>query len=463
MTEPSLTPPPHLPPGSRELAEWEAIAAGPSAHTLAPQLAPEAPEHLAALEQHRAELADLAAPDEHARSLSPSGVLFGPDCSQYQGKPDWRAVRASGCVIGGYKVSEGRTFIDPTHAWNRAQTKAAGLVPLAYHYLYYSDEYANNPALWALQADWFVDNADPAAIHVLDVEAPATSGHHLGVKEWVAQYRKRLPNHPLGVYANRALWQNRSRMPYDPAGLFDFVWHAGVGNGYYTSAAGSIQAQWSAQGGLVNSLAAVGYPTCKLWQITDHAKVPGVGGSFCDGNAFTGTLEQLRALATGTTEDDDMTAADVQAIKDYIDAALDAKLRAYFSDAWVHNPVMAAPAGTVQGTTETNAKGEKWTAYRISPLNMLNEVFRKLTPGGAVMAALGQVAAQTDTVEGSLAGIKTAIADDPTLQQFVDALHTSLGSGEGGQLTRSDVEDAVSRALTEHLSRVHLAVDAAST
>jgi hypothetical protein len=177
----------------------------------------------------------------------------------------------------------------------------------------------------------------------------------------------------------------------------------------------------------------------------------------------TGRFPIERLLAFATTPEDDMTAADVQAIKDHLDKnvlpavkatvrdIVDERVRAYFEYPWAHNPVMAAPAGTVQPTTETNDKGQKWTAYRVSPLGMINEVFRKLTPTGAVMAALGQVAAQTDTVEGSLAAVKAAVADDPTLQQFVDALHAALGSGQGGQLTRADVE----AALADVVARTH--------
>lgn len=238
------------------------------------------------------ELADHA---EQARQLSAAGVLYGPDCSQYQGRPSWSAARAAGALIGGYKVSEGRTYEDPSHAWNKAQTVAAGLQPLAYHYLYFSAEYAANPALWAAQAAFFCSKVDPKALHVLDVEAAATVGDHLGVREWVAEYRRHFPDHALGVYSNRAMWQNRSRMPYDPAGLFDYVWHAGVGNGYYTSAKGTIAQQWAGTGSLSNSFAGNGYPACKLWQITDHAVVPGVPGT-CDGNAFQGSLADLKAL-----------------------------------------------------------------------------------------------------------------------------------------------------------------------
>jgi hypothetical protein len=348
--------------------------------------------------------------------------------------PDWSAVRASGCVIGGYKVSEGRTFIDPTHAWNRAQTKAAGLVPLAYHYLFYSDEYAANPSLWARQADWFVDNADPAAIHVLDVEAAATSGHHLGVREWVAQYRKRLPNHPLGVYANRALWQNRSRMPYDPAGLFDFLWHAGVGNGYYTSATGTVQAQWSAQSSLVNSFASNGFPTCKLWQITDHAKVPGVGGTFCDGNAFTGTLAELRALAT-TTGDTDMPLDTNDLAK--VRALVRDEVRTAFSEAWVN-----ADALVDNPESQISPLGMILQSHLRAPARLLGT---RVNTGLTVQQALTAAVIQTDTLESSQTAQSAALAGlDP--DALAEAIVAKL---PGGSVDVAAFRQAFGQALED--------------
>jgi hypothetical protein len=318
-------------------------------------------------------------------------------------------------------------------------------VPLAYHYLFYSDEYGNNPALWARQADLFIDNADPAAIHVLDVEAAATSGHHLGVREWVAQYRRRLPNHPLGVYANRALWENRSRMPYSPAGLFDFVWHAGVGNGYYTSATGTIQAQWSAQGGLVNSFAAVGYPTVKLWQLTDHAKVSGVGGSFCDGNAFIGTLSELQALATGKAGDDmPLTDAEWTKLRGIVDDVVHDRL----AQPWVN-------ADALVDDTKT----------QISPLQMIEQAYMR-APGRLMNAKIGgttvkdallAAVAQTDTLEASEAAQSAALAG-----LNVDALATALAeklTGGSGTLDAAMIRQAFDEVLTEKLPSVHLAVD----
>jgi hypothetical protein len=418
-------------PGTAEAEEWSAIAAAPSRHGQGfDEVDPDDPAHLEAVNVDLEQAEPAAAAEDGPRSLSGVGVLFGPDCSQYQGKPDWHAVRAAGCVIGGYKVSEGRTFEDPSHEWNRAQTKANGLVPLAYHYLFYSDAYAADPSLWAAQAEWFVRQADPAAIHVLDVEASATAGHHLGVREFVARYRQLLPGHGLGVYANRALWENRSRMPYTPAGLFDFVWHAGVGNGYYTTATGTIQQQWSAQSGLVNSFAAQGYPVVKLWQITDHAKVSGVGGSFCDGNAFMGTLTELKAL-TGQNGAQDMPLDSTDLTK--VRAIVKDEVRSALADPWVN-----ADALVDDPTKQISPLGMVLQSYLRSPGNLLTT---KLGSSGPTVGVALQSTAST------VARLDTASQDDATLAQITQLLNDKLGSGTGGGLSKQDVIDAVDEVV----------------
>lgn len=286
------------PGGSVEAREWARIHTAPSWH----QRTLEA--RAAALVRAAQRVEPAPQPEEvehHAgllRRLSGAGVIFGPDVSQYQGRPNFATVKAAGCALAWRKATEGRTFADPSGEYNRAAIPKAGLVGGAYHYLYFSQEYADKPALWGAQADWFAHNVDASEGHALDVEAAASAGAWLGVREWVAEYRRLFPNHPLGGYFNRSLWRNRSRVPYDPAGLFDYVWHAGIGDGYYTAAAGSIAAEWTAIKGLSNSAAGMGYPVVELWQISDHATVPGISGT-CDGNAYQGSAGELAALLTG--------------------------------------------------------------------------------------------------------------------------------------------------------------------
>lgn len=398
-------------PGSPEHAEWEAIAHAPAWHSR--DLSTRRRALAAAAETRPAELlsADHAATLAH---LAAGGVLLGPDVSQYQGLPAWATVKAAGCRIGWRKATEGRTFLDPSAEHNRAGIPGAGLTGGAYHFLYFSQEYADKPALWGAQADWFARNVDASEGHALDVEAAASAGNHLGVKEWVAEYRRLFPGHPLGGYLNKSLWRNRSRIPYDPADVFDYIWHAGIGDGYYTAATGSLPAEWAAVKTLSNSVAAMGYPVVNLWQYTDHAQVPGVGGTFCDGNAFQGGAAEYAALLTGKTPgDDSMSAQDVQNLETYL--ASDAFTRV----------VRAAVHGTPIGKL-TNADG--------SPVTLGQAV-------SLLWAALPNV---DELSPAAVASVTAAIT--PVIQ----------GQAAQGGLSRGELVDA----LTEALSRIHVVADA---
>lgn len=289
--------------GSTEYAEWSTIAAAPSWHS---RPAPERKLHLAWLAERRDDqiqdgpgVSRLAALEDHRdmlTGLASVGVIFGPDVSQFQDHPNWATVRTSGCKIKIWKETEGRTYADPSAPYNRTAT--TGMVEGSYHYLYFSQEYVDKPALWAAQADWYAKNTRKDVGHLLDVEAAATLGHHLGVREWVAEYRKLFPTHPLGCYTNRSLWTNRSRIPYPLDDLFDYVWHAGIADGRYTPATGSIGQEWAATGTLTNSVADMGHPVVELWQISDHAQLPGVVGGV-DGNAYLGSAAELTGLFLG--------------------------------------------------------------------------------------------------------------------------------------------------------------------
>lgn len=428
-------------PGTPEYAEWQEIAAAPAWHQRPVEV------RRARLEQMRHQQAVLSPAEEadelqaaarledELRRLSAAGVLFGPDVSQYQGLPAWATVKAAGCRLKFWKATEGRTFKCPSAAHNAAPL--AGMVDCAYHFLYFSQEYADRPALWGAQADWFARNVTAGVGHVLDVEAAATPGHWLGVKEWAAEYRRLFPGHPLGGYLNRSLWRNRSRMPYDPAGIFDYVWHAGIGDGYYTSATGSIAAEWGAVGSLSNSVAGMGFPTVRLWQITDHAAVPGVSGT-CDGNAWQGTAADLAAMLTGTRGDDSMSAADVAALKAYIDSKL----------ADLPPAVWRVPVG---GETDPNGHAVTQGIASQRNYNRIADVQAKVT---AQTSALVKVLAQTDTLEAVNAAQTAALA---LINR--DALAESIAAKLGGSADAAIVKAAVTEALHEELPGVHLAIE----
>ena len=251
-------------------------------------------------------------------------TLLGVDVSEWQGRPDWHRVRASGVVFAIARVSFGATHNDRSYAYNRASIPKAGLVPGGYHFL--------TGAYPAAQADLFCANVDPAAIHVLDVEYAA-----LDVQAWVARYRRHFPDHELLVYTGRDLWSravgslNGSAVgplwlagyrpnAYTLAANVKTEQESGVSRDWHASVdmtplwdtrmlaqvAGPVGApgrvepigvKWAAaQRAGVTGYRFGGWTSWTIAQFSDHCAVPGISGGV-DGDAFAGTIGQLRALA----------------------------------------------------------------------------------------------------------------------------------------------------------------------
>ncbi|WP_258297841.1 GH25 family lysozyme [Paenibacillus peoriae] len=59
----------------------------------------------------------------------------GIDVSRYQGKIDWKAVKADGISFAFIKASQGQRYVDPTFITNAKGAKAAGVLLGAYHFL----------------------------------------------------------------------------------------------------------------------------------------------------------------------------------------------------------------------------------------------------------------------------------------------------------------------------------------
>lgn len=285
-------------PGTPEHEEWQAIAQ---------RIAEEAPPDPGPLPEPADPEEPDAPPDGDPGSTYGEGAaagaipaLLGVDVSQFQGRPDWARVRRSGVTFALAKVSEGRTYLDPSYPYNKTAIRAAGLVPGAYHYLYWSSAYTTD-ALWGAQAEWFVRNADPNAIHALDVESRAPAGASVNVRAWVHRYRQLLPTHPLLIYTNYGLWHSVSRVPYDGA-PFGPLWVAGYRPGQYVPARGTLAQQWrTVKPADDGGLPFLGWTRYTMMQFTDHAQVPGISG-LVDGDAFPGTLDQLTSLTRSTKD-----------------------------------------------------------------------------------------------------------------------------------------------------------------
>jgi lysozyme len=216
--------------------------------------------------------------------------LYGVDVSSFQGSPDYAKVHAAGVAFVIAKATEGLGYTDPTYTRNKAAIPAAGLVPGAYHFLRGTHDGAS-------QAEAFVRAADPHAIHALDVEClddVRKFNRHLDVPGFVKRYKQLLPGHPLVIYTGRDFWTACAGTA-TPGPTYGPLWAAGYVPNAYVTGTGSLSQQWAKAGKATSGLPWAGWTSWAVVQFTDHATVPGINGGV-DGDAFTGTLDDLRAL-----------------------------------------------------------------------------------------------------------------------------------------------------------------------
>lgn len=216
-------------------------------------------------------------------------TLTGPDCSRHQGLVDWAAVARAGHDFAIIKATDGiRYGYTSWFLTHFPRVKAAGLVPGAYHFLL-----AQHPG--ADQARFYVDivrksGGFDGVLAVVDVETGADGGRpSIGtVRDFAAEFRRLVPDHPLIVYTGAWYWVD---ILGNPRGSdVGPLWHSE----YETTAAEVADGPERGSYG--------GWPAPTIWQHTSTGSCPGVSGN-CDLNRFGGDRAQLLALTTG---DDDM-------------------------------------------------------------------------------------------------------------------------------------------------------------
>ena len=195
--------------------------------------------------------------------LAPAGAIPGIDVSHHQDVIDWPAVAASGKEFVFAKATEGRSFVDPMYATNKAGAEAAGLLFGAYHFAQ-PDGARRDPIR---EADHFVDHAllEPGnLLPVLDIER--TGGlSQAQVTEWIIRWLDRVTER-LGV---------RPIVYTSPNG-----WDVRTGDTTAVAAAG-YTVLWVAHWGVANPrLPADDWNGngWTFWQYTSQGTVPGIGG-----------------------------------------------------------------------------------------------------------------------------------------------------------------------------------------
>ena len=250
-------------------------------------------------------------------------VLFGIDCSSYQGNWDEKAAPAAGLAWGCEKATQGTGYVNPEYGGSITGMRAAGLIPGGYHF-------TDGSGTGGAQADHFVTTTGGGAGVFLmqDVEALGQIDR-AHVVDWFVETNRLVPHRDLVCYTGQSFWATITggldiRTVEDRIGQRIVLWDAGDGHrpNVYVPGSGPIATQWA-------KVSLAGWQPYGGWtsadrmflQFTDSAVVPGVSGPV-DGDAFFGTPQQLAVLAglaaptAHISQEDDMFVAASSASKD---------------------------------------------------------------------------------------------------------------------------------------------------
>lgn len=201
-------------------------------------------------------------------------TVQGIDVSHFQGAVDWQKVAQAGMSFAFAKATEGITYTDPQFAKNWAGIHAAGLLRGAYHFFEANDDAT-------AQAQHFLATVQLAAGDlppVLDVETTAgvsSSQIWSGVSTWLQVVEQATGRQPI-LYTAPGFWSSHQpdlTLTRYPLWLADYA---------------------------AQPVLPTGWTSWLFWQHSQSGSVAGVTGAV-DLDLFSGTVEQLHALAQGSS------------------------------------------------------------------------------------------------------------------------------------------------------------------
>lgn len=234
----------------------------------------------------------------------------GIDVSHWQGKINWKQVRADGRTFAFIKATQGTKRVDPQFVTNARGAKAAGLLIGAYHFVD-----ATSSAAAREEAQHFVKTLESAGVEfdlppVMDYENNP-GGLSKAMLNAVAvaflnEVEKLTGRQPM-IYTGNSFAQN-----FDSSlGKYP-IWIA-----RYSSKVPNDVPAWS---------------KWDIWQYSDAGKVLGITGNV-DLNEFNGTLDELRAWASGAKkkEEPQVTERDINKVSTWAaDEWAEATANGYF-------------------------------------------------------------------------------------------------------------------------------------
>lgn len=208
-------------------------------------------------------------------------MITGIDVSDFQGEPNFHAVKAGGYDFVFTKATEGTTFLAHTFSRNWHAIKEAGLLRGAYHFA------KPLTSSGGAQADWFVKMVEKQGYGagdfplVLDLEDEDAHKKMTGqqMAAWVGDFVTRVE-------------QLTGRKPIIYTGAYFYNGPAYGCKLWIPSYYDDIRAPWN---GKTPKLPPA-WSSFVFWQHSSAGKVPGVTGR-CDINVYPGSLDSLNKLA----------------------------------------------------------------------------------------------------------------------------------------------------------------------
>ena len=204
------------------------------------------------------------------------------DISNWQGNINIAQIAREGYSACVCKATEGTTYKDPKFDRNIAEIKKTRMIPGAYHYLRDGDG--------AAQARAFHDRVKKHGgpngwLIQLDCES---DGNVAEMTAWAKEWKRLTRNHPFLIYSG-AWWWPRTK-GFRGAGLTPYLWHSHYvnGTGYGSVLYQKVPAGWWKPG----------YGGWNEATVLQFSSSGSVAGQKIDVNAFRGTVDQLKKLAT---------------------------------------------------------------------------------------------------------------------------------------------------------------------
>ena len=205
------------------------------------------------------------------------------------------------------------TTPDPSFEPNRKRAEGRAWVPGGYHFLYPGVDPERQAETYLRLLE---QTGGPRLLCELDVETNRGERPRLrDVDRWVERFRRELPRQPLGLYTSRSVWGSYGNPDITDLGL-DYIWQALWPRGVNTPA--DLPERPPTGFG--------GERRTPLWQWGSlEVKSPTSDRVLhLDGNAFYGSLDELRALTRPERPPLEERPAYRMAYNDTIGAALQA-------------------------------------------------------------------------------------------------------------------------------------------